>query len=219
MSRARSGVARPGGQRPAAERASGPAGGRSGRRPGEPSTQAAILDAARAAFGDAGYDHATIRDIAARAAVDPALVHHYYGTKEHLFETALAMPAAPAMFLREVVGDPEHLGEHIVRHFLLIWEEPQNWPIFMAMLRSVVSSEQVAALVRRILVREIFSPITEALGSPDAALRANLVGSQFIGLALLRYVGQVEPLASTDHDAIVTAIGPTIQRYLTGDIS
>ncbi len=193
-------------------------GGRTGRRPGEPSTQAAILNAARAAFGDAGYDHATIRDIAARAGVDPALVHHYYGTKELLFEAALTLPIKPATVLAEIGVDREHLGEHIVRHFLLIWEEPQNWPIFMAMLRSVVASEQVAALVRGILVKEIFGPLTETLGAPDAALRANLVGSQFIGLALTRYVGRVEPLASAEHEVIVAAVGPTVQRYLIGEI-
>lgn len=205
-------------QPPAPPARRGRAGGHTGRRPGEPPTRAAILQAARAAFGDGGFDHATIRDIAARAGVDPALVHHYYGTKELLFEAALAMPVAPAMVLREVSDDRERLGEHIVRRFLLIWEEPRNLPIFMALLRSVVADEQVTDLVRRILFKEIFGPLAETLGTPDAALRANLVGTQLIGLALLRYVGKVEPLASADHYTIVAAVGPTVQRYLIGEI-
>ena len=59
-------------------------------------TRQAILEAARAEFGARGFDHATIREIAARAGVDPALVHHYFGAKDHLFEAALVLPADPA---------------------------------------------------------------------------------------------------------------------------
>ena len=88
----------------------------------------------------------------------------------------------------------------------------------MAMLRSVVSNEQVAQLVRRLLVKEIFGPIATALGVPDAELRATLAGSQLVGLVLLRYVGQVEPLASAGVDSLAAAVGPTIQRYLAGAI-
>ena len=71
---------------------------------------------------------------------------------------------------------------------------------------------------RDLLVREVFGPITQALGVPDAQLRATLVGSQFIGLAIMRFVGRVEPLASASIDELVAAVGPTVQRYLTGEI-
>ena len=88
----------------------------------------------------------------------------------------------------------------------------------VAMLRSIVSNEQAAELVRRLLVKEVFAPLAIALGVPDAELRATLAGSQFIGLALMRYVGRVEPLASADLETVAVAVGPTIQRYLTGTI-
>jgi AcrR family transcriptional regulator len=191
-----------------------------GRRPGDSGTREAILAAARHEFGEAGYDGATIRGIAAYAAVDPALVHHYFGTKEQLFEAALQLPDSPGSMLPGLLaGDPGRIGEEVVRAFLTVWEEPANRPIFMAMLRSVISNEQAADLVRRLLVREIFSPIATALGAGDAELRATLAGTQFIGLALMRYVGRVEPLASADFETIVAAVGPTIQRYLTGEIA
>ena len=176
--------------------------------------------AARLEFGESGYDGATIRAIAARAMVDPALVHHYFGSKEQLFEAAVELPVAPASLLSAILaGDREHLGEQIVGRFLTVWEEPRNRPIFMAMLRSVISNEQAADLVRRLLVKEIFGPLAVTLGVPDAELRATLAGSQFIGLALMRYVGRVEPLASADVEAVAVAVGPTIQRYLTGEIA
>ena len=195
------------------------AGTHTGRRPGGPDTREGILAAARIEFGDGGYEGATIRSIAARAAVDPALVHHYFGTKEQLFEATIELPISPSQLLPALLaGDPDLIGEQIVRRFLSVWEEPDNRPVFMAMLRSVISNEQAAALVRRLLVKEIFTPIATTLGVPDAELRATLAGSQFIGLALMRYIGRVEPLASADVETLAKAIGPTIQRYLTGDM-
>ncbi len=190
-----------------------------GRRPGESGARDDILAAARAQFAENGYDGATIRGIAAHAGVDPALVHHYFGAKEQLFEAALELPISPAAFLPALLaGDHDRIGEQVVRRFLTVWEDSANRPIFMAMLRSVVSNEQAAQLVRRLLVKEIFGPIATALGVPDAELRATLAGSQLVGLVLLRYVGQVEPLASADVDSLAAAVGPTIQRYLAGAI-
>jgi AcrR family transcriptional regulator len=190
-----------------------------GRRPGDSGARGEILAAARAEFAQGGYDGATIRGIAARAGVDPALVHHYFGAKEQLFETALELPISPATLLPALLADDrERIGEQVVRRFLTAWEDPANRPMFMAMLRSIVSNEQAAELVRRLLVKEVFAPLATALGVPDAELRATLAGSQFVGLALMRYVGRVEPLASADLETVAVAVGPTIQRYLTGTI-
>ena len=71
---------------------------------------------------------------------------------------------------------------------------------------------------REVLAREVFGPITQALGVPDAELRANLVGSPFIGLAMMRCITCIEPLASAPPEQLVAALGPTVQRYLTGEI-
>ena len=193
----------------------------SGRRPGDGDTRGAILAAARDEFAAGGFDGATIRGIAARAGVDPALVHHYFGAKDKLFEAALDLPLAPESFLPKVLSSaaPERVGEIVTRQFLTLWEDSANRPVFMAMLRSVVGNEQAASLVRERLTRQVFGPIAQVLGVPDAGLRANLIGSQFIGLALARYVGRIEPVASADVETLVTALGPTIQRYLFGDLS
>jgi len=193
--------------------------GHTGRRPGDSGAREAILAAARLEFGEAGYDGATIRGIAAAAGVDPALVHHYFGAKDQLFESAIELPVSPATLLPALLSaDRASLGEQIVRRFLTVWEDPANWPVFMAMLRSVISNEQAAELVRRLLVKDVFGPIATALGVRDAELRATLAGSQIIGLALMRYVGRVEPLASADVETVAAAVGPTLQRYLLGDM-
>jgi AcrR family transcriptional regulator len=204
---ARAGVGRP----PAAH---------SGRRPGESGASEAILEAARTLFAEHGFERATIRAVASRAGVDPALVHHYYGSKEQLFEAALKLPIAPAVILPQLLQeDPEHVGERIVRIFLSTWEQPANRQVLMAMLRSAAANEQATALVRRRLMAEVFGPLTALLGVPDADLRVSLVGSQFVGLALMRYVARIEPVASASIDELARSVGPTVQRYLTGDLS
>ncbi len=190
-----------------------------GRRPGESRTREAILAAARAAFAEAGYDRATIRGIAADAGVDPALILHYFRSKERLFEAALELAVRPAdVFARAAAAGPDQLGAIVVRTFLEAWQPPETRVRLLAMFRSAMTNETAMGRIRDLLVREVFGPITETLGVPDAQLRATLVGSQLLGLAIIRFVGRIEPLASASIEELVSAIGPTAQRYLTGDL-
>ena len=192
---------------------------RGGRRPGESDTREAILTAARNGFAELGYDRATIRGVAATAGVDPALVIHYFGSKDELFEAALELPVRPAEILaRGAAAGPDRLGATVVRTFLEAWEPPETRVRLMAMLRSAMTNDAAMGMIRDLLVREVFGPITQALGVPDAQLRATLVGSQFVGLAIMRYIARLEPLASASVDELVAAVGPTVQRYLTGEI-
>jgi len=192
---------------------------RSGRRQGETSTRDDILAAATGAFAEHGFDRATIRDIAARASVDPALVIHYFGSKEALFAQVLELPVRPReVFTRAAAADPRDMGSTVTRGFLEAWEPPEQRLRLTAILRSATTNETAMRILRDLLVREVFAPMTQLLGVADGRLRATLVGSQFVGLALLRYVGGIEPLASASVDELVAAIGPTVQRYLTGDV-
>jgi AcrR family transcriptional regulator len=192
---------------------------RTGRRPGASGTRAAILSAAREAFGEQGYEKTTIRDVAGRAGVDPALVHHYFGRKPDLFTAAMDLPVNPAdMAATMLAENPDAAGEHIVGLFLAVWEQGSNRHPLMALIRSATSSEDAAAMLREFATTEIFSRVVHALGSPDAQLRANLVMSQLFGLAFARYIIKVEPIASMPPAAVVAAVGPTIQRYVTGDL-
>jgi AcrR family transcriptional regulator len=192
---------------------------RPGRRPGESGTRADILAAARRRFAERGFDRATIRGIAADAVVDPALVLHYYRSKEQLFEAALEIPIDPQAILRRVMArDPGEMGMTIARAFLDAWEPEDTRSSLIAMLRSAMTNDTAMALVRDILWRRIFTPLTTMLGVPDADVRATLMGSQLIGLAMVRYVARIEPLASLPKDRVVAAVGPNVQRYLTGDL-
>jgi AcrR family transcriptional regulator len=192
---------------------------RTGRRPGSSGTREAILRAATEEFGEHGYDRTTIRGVARRAGVDAALVHHYFGRKQDLFVASLELPVNPAdMAASMLAEDPEAAGERIVGLFVSVWDHGANRQPLMALLRSAVTSEQAAAMLREFATREVFSRVVHRLDRPDAQLRANLVVSQLIGLAMARYIVRVEPLASLPPAALAVAVGPTLQRYLTGDL-
>jgi AcrR family transcriptional regulator len=192
---------------------------RTGRRPGASRTRDAILEAARREFGQRGYDRATIRGVARGAGVDPALVHYFFGTKAELFAAAMELPVNPAELAQTLLaGEPERIGERLIATFLSVWDHGDNRDVFIGLLRSAVTDEQAATLLREFAVRELFGRVAATLGTPDAELRANLVFSQIFGLAVARYILRIEPLASTPGELVAAAVGPTVQRYITGDL-
>jgi AcrR family transcriptional regulator len=193
---------------------------RTGRRPGSPDTREMILAAARTAFAERGFDAATVRQIATAAGVDPALVHHYFGTKEQLFLATVQVPINPQDFIPAVVaGGKDNLGENLVRTFLYVWDSPAG-TAGAALLRSGMSSEWSARLLREFLVTQILRRVIRHLDidPAEAPLRTSLVASQIAGLAVMRYIIKLEPLASVPPEVLVKTVGPTIQQYATGPL-
>ncbi len=194
-----------------------PAGRPPGRPRGSSDTRESILDAARRAFAAQGYEGATIRAVAADAGVDPALVHHYFGTKEGVFAAAVGFPLIPSQVVPELlVGDPATLGERVVRTMLRTWSDPESGMRAAALLRSATSHPQAAALLREFVSHELFGRVAPTLPGPDPLLRITAAASQIIGLAFLRYVVRVEPLASASEDEVVALVAPAVQRHLYG---
>jgi len=188
---------------------------RTGRRPGTGGTREKILAAARSRFGQEGYDGTTIRGIAAGAGVDPALVPHYFGSKEGVFLAAVEFPVDPAEFIPRLLAPGiDGLGERLVIFFLETWDSPSGASL-LGLIRSVVSSELAADLMREFVTREVLGRLAEAIKLDHPQLRAGLVATQLVGLAMLRYVIKVEPLSSASRGELARWIGPTIQHYLT----
>ncbi|HEX2895789.1 MAG TPA: TetR family transcriptional regulator [Marmoricola sp.] len=188
-----------------------------GRRPGSPDTRAAILDAARALFAVGGMSGTSVRAIAAKAGVDPALVHHYFGTKDDLFVAALALPVDLREVLAGVVaaGEPETVAERLLRVFFSVWDDPDLQLPLIALARNLTDPSS-KELLRDGFLRVVVGPIAAAVGVEQPEARVPLVASQIMGLILMRYLLQVEPLASMSSDDLVAIYAPTIQRYLTG---
>ena len=193
---------------------------RSGRRPGNQDTKQSILESARAIFADRGFDKASIRAIAAGAEVDPALVHHYFGTKEKLFLASMNSPVDPAELVPKALAGPrEEAGERLVRMVLSVWDSPTG-AAAVALMRSAMSNEWTARLMREFVVTQVLRRAVAELGidEKEAPMRSALVATQIGGLAVIRHVLKVEPVASAPAEQLVAAIGPNVQRYLTGEL-
>jgi AcrR family transcriptional regulator len=190
-----------------------------GRRPGTSGTREAIAEAARQCFAEAGYDRSGIRAVADRAGVDPALVMHYFGSKQKLFVSVMELPYVPEETLPALVGEPrEAAGERLARFVVETLERPEGRTVLTGMVRAASTEPEIAALVREQVSGRIVAAIASGLEGDDALVRGSLVASQIIGLIMARYVIRVEPLASLSPDALVGALGPALQGYLTGPL-
>lgn len=189
---------------------------RRGRRPAGSDARADILAAARAEFAARGYDATSLRGVARRAGVDPALVHHYFDDKAALFAAAQGMPVSPAPLADHVAdGDAAQVGARVVRLFLSIWDSPEGRTRIVALLRSASSHEEAARTLREFLAREVFGRVVVRLGSDRPELRGSLVATQLVGLAMARYVVRMPPVCDASTDELVSWLGPAVQRYLT----
>jgi AcrR family transcriptional regulator len=190
-----------------------------GRRPGGPDTRGEILEAARNSFADKGFERTTIRAVAAEAGVDPALVHHYFGSKDDLFLEALSMPIDPRVIVPAVFSEGlEGAAERLLRFFFSVWDNPETRIPLVGLVRNGMAGEPAGGLLRDAMLRMVFTPLAEVLAPDEARMRAELVASQMLGLIIARYVLELEPLASAPADQLVAWMAPNIQRYFTAEL-
>ncbi|MHB1596476.1 MAG: TetR/AcrR family transcriptional regulator [Streptosporangiaceae bacterium] len=219
-----------------------------GRRPGDSGTREAICEAARAQFADRGYNGATIRSIAAAAGVDPALVYHFYDSKESLFAAAMRVPVVPSEVLSAALaragvagsggasaaGGPGSggaaalagggRGEILVRTALTMWESPALKEPFLGLFRSAVTSDRAAVMLREFIAESILATLARVTGltsrvsAAEADYRVALAATQMLGLALTRLVLGIPQVAQASIDELAASAGPGIDRYLFGDV-
>lgn len=177
-------------------------------------TRSAILEAAQRLFAERGYDGTTIRDVAAEAAIDPAMVIRYFGSKDELFIRAAAIELElPA--LHKVARTS--IGEALVRHFLGVWEGPQANNGMAVLLRSAASNDLSAGKMREVFAAQVLPALARVGTRATVGRRAGLVASQLLGLALCRYVLKLPAIAEMTVEELVRQVAPTIQRYAVGE--
>lgn len=194
--------------------------GRTGRRPGNPDTRRAILLAARHAFAGKGFAGASIRRIAADAGCDPALVHHYFGTKEELFVATVEVPVNPADIIDALVADGlDGLGDRLIRAVLSVWESPAGTAL-AAVLRSALADPDGQRAFPEFVSTVLIGKVRTLLDGPAAAadLRLALVAAQLSGVMIGRYLLRLAPLSTVPVDDLAAAVGPVLQGYLTGEL-
>jgi AcrR family transcriptional regulator len=186
---------------------------RTGRRPVRPSRGTRSWPPPAGCSGNADSTATTIRAIATEAGVNQALVHHFFGTKEQIFIAAVNFPLDPAVVLPIFMdGPPDEFGQRVARFLLSVWGHPTSRAPLLALLRSSTGNEQAAAMLRDLLGSVLFSRFAEATGS--SRLKVAATAGQVVGVMLLRYVIQVEPLASAPDDDVVAILAPVIQGCL-----
>ena len=183
------------------------------------STRIKILKAASKEFAHAGFEGTSLRSVARRASVDPALVHHYFKDKSDLFIQTMNIPVNPGDVVGQAINAPiDELGYALTKALITTWQKPAFRSPAVGMVRGLISSNTAAKILKPFIQKEIFSRIGSRLPEESAEERIALVASQFIGLIITRYVVSLEPIASMSEDQLIELVAPTIQRYLTGDL-
>ncbi len=189
---------------------------RTGRPRGKTDTRNVILAAARHTFAEAGYDKTSVREVAAAAGVDPAMIRHYFGSKAELFRATMGWPFEPEQIADRILGgERDGIGERLTRVFFEAWEYPDSQAPLLAILRGAATHDESANLVRQFIQGQVYQHIAAGVGGHDAQLRIDLAMAQLLGIAYLRHVLRVEPIASTPVDELVRSVAPAITRHLT----
>jgi AcrR family transcriptional regulator len=186
---------------------------RPGRRPGAADTRGQILAAARETFSEKGFDKATIRGIARQAGVDPALVHHYFTSKEGVFVAAMELPINPENVIPTILAGPrEEIGERLVRFILTMTSDAEARQPVLALVRTAMTNDRMVVMIREFMTQALLNRVAEILQIPP--IRMEVAFAQMFGVVLMRYVVELEPLASIDIEELVELLAPTVQRYL-----
>ncbi|OBB42474.1 MULTISPECIES: TetR family transcriptional regulator [unclassified Mycobacterium] len=192
---------------------------RPGRPPGPSDTRDRILTSARELFARNGIDKTSIRAIAAAAGVDPALVHHYFGTKTQLFAAAIHIPIDPMQVIGPLQQVPvEEIGRTLPSLLLPLWDSEMGKG-FIATLRSIIAGNDtslVRSFLQEVIAREVGSRVDDPPGS--GPVRVQFVASQLVGVVMARYILELEPFKSLPVEQIAETIAPNLQRYLTGEL-
>jgi AcrR family transcriptional regulator len=192
-------------------------GTHTGRRPGAGGTREAILQSARQLFTERGYDATSIRAVAEESGVDPALVIHYFSSKEGLFRESIDLRLDIGKIADAIFGSGfENAGGNLIREVCAVWEDESRRHPLAVLIRNAIEHDEAARMLSDFIDREIVSQLTARSDSPDARLSGSLAYSQLLGMVLVRYVIRLEPLASLTVDEVTDLLGPVIQAHLAG---
>ena len=189
------------------------------RAPGRPASgdtadrRSAILDVARSQFAAKGFTGASMRAIAREAGVDVSLISHYFGDKSRLLVATMELPVDPVERISSVIADgPDGMAERLLRTFLEAWDPHRE--VFSALVRTALGSDNGHAPMLEVARNVLVASLLDVLDGDDRDLRASLVASQLIGMATLRYVARLEPLASDPAMKVVQNYAPPMQLLI-----
>jgi AcrR family transcriptional regulator len=181
---------------------------------------ARIVTAAREEFAEHGWAGTTLRAVARAADVDPALVYHYFGSKEGLLDAATNPPQKWLESVAKVWTTPiDQLGAALITLLLASWADDEIGPTLRAILQTAAHEPSTREKLRRVVEGSLMGVSELGSDEHDRLVRSGLISSQMMGFALMRYVWKIEPIASMTDDEAIAAIAPNLQRYVSGDLA
>jgi AcrR family transcriptional regulator len=195
-----------------------------GRRPGKTNARDDIVQAAKSAFAQDGYDGTSLRAVARAAGVDAALVHHYFDGKADLFMAAMALPFDPRQvhLASEAAATATGFsGSVTVEGFLTMWDRAEGTgSSFVSCVGAMAASPDVADAMREFVRDRVWSQVAAVEGEDQARTdtRRALIASQLMGLAYTRYILRVPPISTASPAEVGRWVGPTLERYVSGPL-
>ena len=179
-----------------------------------------IVTVARASFAENGWAGTSLRAVARDAGVDSRLIAYYFTDKSALLQACLQPPPGYLEGIAAVLRTPlRRRGAALVRNLLSAWNNPPT----AAVLRSIIltAAHEPVALERlqQVFRNSMIGAVADSLDDGERLVRGGLVASQLVGLSMTRYVWRLEPIWRVPDEDVISLIGPTIQRYLTGRLS
>ncbi len=185
-----------------------------GRRQGESNAKEDIILAAQNLFALSGYDKATIRSIAKEAKGDPALINHYFKSKQELFiESMLPLFDGPKLLQKALDGPDDEIGLRLSRLFIFLISNERTKSLIIGIIRSSTTDEQAAKMLNRFITENVASILKQKIKGKDASVISNLIGSQFVGIVMAREIIKVEPIVSLSEDDLMKYLAPKLQIY------
>lgn len=196
---------------------------RRGPRPDGGVGRQQILDAAITQFGERGYQATTIRRVAETAGVDPKLVHYYFGTKESLFTTIMSETfrarGFPDLLVNGEASVSGSIGESYLAAVLTTLEDPGIGPAMIGVVRGLGNHEESRRVFLSFITEELLSRLAPQMDVDRPQTRLALAGSQLLGIVVARYILKIAPLADLPREDAARLAGPTIDRYILGDLA
>ena len=181
---------------------------------------ARIVTAAREEFAEHGWAGTTLRAVARAADVDPALVYHYFGSKEGLLDAATNPPQKWLESVAKVWTTPiDQLGAALITLLMASWADNEVGPALRAILQTAAHEPAAREKLRRVVEGSLMGVSDLGSDERDRLLRSGLISSQMMGFALMRYVWKIDPIASMNDEEAIAAVAPTLQRYVNGDLN
>jgi AcrR family transcriptional regulator len=175
-----------------------------------------IIDAARDSFATNGYAGTSMRAVARAAEVDAALVNYYFASKSALLDAALDPPEVYAARIAQAAQTPmPQRARALVRAMIDSWEDPETSPFLRSIILTAAHEPVAMKRMRETVAVLIIGAMSDRLSDNERELRAALIASQIIGVAMTRYIWRSGPLATIPAGDVVALVAPTINNYLT----